>query len=877
MFYQPLLAFWLLAMLPPQDPAGLKREDPDYQRFPGRWTVVSMSTEGKERNDKPKALRFLKQAVLPADQGFLGYLVEVELDDDVKTSWAFAIDSTGTRAQLYLFQFDRKANLLGPFVQIGVPTLLKGTYTFSQDRLTLYLAEEGEDLPPKLDPKGKGITVLELQRQRDDRVAPLPDVVIELAAARDQQRLFTGRTKGMLQLWSLEQGKELARWQGHAARLVSLAASRDLKRGLTTDVEGRICWWDLEQRKLLRTWQAPVDEFPALATLSSDGQTAYVTQMHELVEMEAATGAVRRRFKVARPPATCLAVSTDGAWVAFGDGAGSVRRFSLRGQGPPDGEVIYSFPKGGIYHRLRFADTGETIYAVGLERAESEMPLFAKLVYGPLTFGIIWPFFTHLFERSFTHPVALRIQALPKGVQKAALPYDALSGEALSGDSYDLSSNGRGLVLYGKRALWFLREPFQEAMNTHDAQEGGPRLQLLAQEGDVLARTWLVGERVIASRLDGRLEWFDLRTAPRPRPVDLPKKREQRINARAQDLAIAADGKVLLASGLTRGGGLWNAQGRFLGVCDPASNRLVLRYQLAPGGDVIYAIYDQDDYDPKLRRRQTHRGLLQWPLPRAPHAQPQRPSKRSPPLQDFHHTAVYTVLPDGKRLFGLKASDEGRHDGLAVWDLNTGRMQQRLGDGTLQVGAVTVSPDGKLGLAQEEGSSTVHVWDLATSRRLHVLRAPAGHVAIAGMGWTSQGALVTCTSYQVQATGSAPGHIQVWNVTTGELLKSIAASYQQHFALASRADRVVTTSSEGLRVWDLRTGALQATLLEPQLRGPVAVAPDGTLAAVAFGGQLWLITLDQPLPPSRLLAPLPAEAIGELGLKALFKGATTRQ
>lgn len=857
------LALVLIASLPPPILDGLRRDDPDYERFLGRWKVVAMTSAGKDRPDRPLALEFTRRQVvpeIPGELGFLGFLATVEAADAKPTAWMYALKSNAPRPQIYLTQFHKKADLLGPLLRIGVPSVTQGTYEFRQDELTLFLAEEEAELPRDLDPKGRGITVLKLRREGQGGVDPMPDVVLELAAHRDQTLLFTGRTTGVMQIWSVPQAKEVARWPGHANRLTTLAVSHNFQRGLSADMTGRICFWDLDRHELIRAWHVPADDHAPVATLSGDGRWAYVAQGRDLMEIDAATGAQRRRFRVVQPPATCVAVSPDGSSILLGDARGTLWRYPLQPEKLADGDAVLTLPKGGVFLRLRPADRGGTVCCTGLERHQAELPMFAKVIMGPLSLGAVWPFLTPKFEPTFLAPFALRIHPTTGRVERVHLPGDVLSNEAIQGESYDVSSDGRGLALFGQRSLWLLREPFHEVLNSRDDQAGGPRLKLLAQNGAALARAWLVGDGVVVSRLDGVLERFDLTSPGRPRLVEVPDPFAIRGNTSADHLAFSSTGKFLLASGLTTGAGLWNATGRFWGLCQLDRQRVTRRYQFTAQGDGVYGVYDQEEYDPVRRQRRPERGLVRWSIPNARQAQPLPPAWRSAPLQDFHPMAVYAVLPDQKRVFGLKADLEGRQDGVALWDVKTGQILRRFGDGSVQVDNVAITPDGTRALVQEQGSATVYVWDLATGRRLHVLPAPTGESPLPGMGWTSRADLVTCSGYSLQASDRPGGRIYLWNVQTGEQSRILPIAHQAHFAVASQADLVVTTGSDGMRVWDVRTGALRTTLLEPQLRGPVAVTADGQLAAVAFGRDLWLVNLGQPLPPGRPFAPLVARA-----------------
>lgn len=94
---------------------------------------------------------------------------------------------------------------------------------------------------------------------------------------------------------------------------------------------------------------------------------------------------------------------------------------------------------------------------------------------------------------------------------------------------------------------------------------------------------------------------------------------------------------------------------------------------------------------------------------------------------------------------------------------------------------------------------------------------------------------------ELAVTGSRDGTVKVWDLRSGALLRSIDdAGVATRVVLLADGRRVVTGSRDGrVRVWALPTGQLLRTIVaQPGNQDPVtalAVTPDGTRAAVAYG------------------------------------------
>jgi WD40 repeat protein len=822
------------AILRAQGPVKFQRDDPDYQRFLGNWKVVSMTKDGVEITDGIKSMQFTNRIAVGAPEAFSGYRLKVEEADGAKADWAYAIHSVGPRTQLRLMH--RRIH--------------QATYEFNQETLTLFVAEEGKDLPRILDRKTKGITVLELRRLPWVRNENPPDVITQLVTGRDNQLLFTGRSTGVLQLWSLPHRKELARWPGHTANIVSLAASRDMKRGLSVDVDGRVRLWDLERKEEIRSWQAlgVVDDYPALATISNDGKKVYLAQGYELLELDADTGQRRRSWKLSWL-ASCLDISPDGDWLAIGDVVGFLHRYPLREEGPPAVERLRGFSNGKI-QKLRFSATGDEIYLTWEKQTRSGFENFLETIF---TFGL------NIFadKRAFPHRLNLTTRHAD---EVKVLSQFSFRRTRVFSNSVDFSADGKSLVLWEDRNLWLCTDLFSDAF---EARKSLAQIRLLAQD-QTFVRAWIVGSEVVAASSDGGLIGFDPNATPRVRLLTLPKTHPGTDRNIFHAVPIfSADGERIYGIGPTRQVQIWDRNGRYMGelaeskvgqreVDKEASFGLLT----APSSKGVYRAMSRRITDLSNNPLQV-RHLIRWPPMRGPLTKSVVPDFVSAPLQLGY---FYGVLPNEKHVFGEKVTADGSRNGLAVWEMKTGRILKAFGHADLTIAEIAVSPDGVWGLTQDEGSHRVRVWNLAKGQFVHVLEPPNNHAVLPGMGFTSRGELVTCTRH-LDEDSKEPGLLCVWNLKTGELIRRIVGADHQFFTVARTADLAITNGRDGLKVWDLNTGKLRAVCLETQfLSGPVSVSPDGRQVVTLVGGQPWIVDWEKPPLPWHRYTPLPRQA-----------------
>jgi len=152
--------------------------------------------------------------------------------------------------------------------------------------------------------------------------------------------------------------------------------------------------------------------------------------------------------------------------------------------------------------------------------------------------------------------------------------------------------------------------------------------------------------------------------------------------------------------------------------------------------------------------------------------------------------------------------------------------------------------------AKDSHSSKIRVWDLFTRQLRYTLntRYPVWSVAISP---DSQFLIASTTNDSSDKhlvpgdEGSNKGSIQIWNLRTGELLRTIPKSADdgKYIAISPDGQTLASSANETIKLWNLQTGTLIRTL-DVQVSGvdSIVFSQDGqTLASTGFDGtiKLW--------------------------------------
>jgi len=164
--------------------------------------------------------------------------------------------------------------------------------------------------------------------------------------------------------------------------------------------------------------------------------------------------------------------------------------------------------------------------------------------------------------------------------------------------------------------------------------------------------------------------------------------------------------------------------------------------------------------------------------------------------------------------------------------------------GHWQVDSVAVTADGRLALAAARGE--VKVWDLTTGQELRTLR---GHSE-----WVNS--VAVSADGRLALSGSRDGKVKVWDLTSGQELRPLAGHAGEVNSVAVSADGrlALSGSRDGkVKVWDLTSGQeLRPLAGHAGEVNSVAVSADGRLALSGSEDgtvKVWDLTSGQEVRP----------------------------
>jgi RNA polymerase sigma factor (sigma-70 family) len=196
-------------------------------------------------------------------------------------------------------------------------------------------------------------------------------------------------------------------------------------------------------------------------------------------------------------------------------------------------------------------------------------------------------------------------------------------------------------------------------------------------------------------------------------------------------------------------------------------------------------------------------------------------------------TANVDFAPDAKTI----AVCDGR-DTVRIYDATSGKLVWELKREGDEVRNVAFAPDGRSLVSMAYGprkggprkpeAGEMSVWDLATGKERHRLKAEPGPV------WT----VAFSSDSRFMATGGhAQHHVLLWDLATGKEVRRLFTP-PGTFRLAFSPDGKVlaTCSSAALSLWDVATGQRLPVSAEPaSFAGRIRFSPDGR-RLIAFTG-----------------------------------------
>ncbi|AFZ18948.1 WD40 repeat domain-containing protein [Allocoleopsis franciscana] len=294
----------------------------------------------------------------------------------------------------------------------------------------------------------------------------------------------------------------------------------------------------------------------------------------------------------------------------------------------------------------------------------------------------------------------------------------------------------------------------------------------------------------------------------------------------ASAIAISADGKTLVSGGQDKAIKIWDLSTGELKKTLQSDSGEIEALAIAPDGKTV--VSGSGDLMVRI-----------WDIT----------SNQRPRMLKGHSYRVnqIEIASDGKTIISRTYNE------IKVWDLVTGHLKAtlpKLSATDQEIGSLviknnspyfrplTISPDGKRALV-ELGNKLI-MWDLATNEQ-KILQKKAAFESIGSARISIDGQTVVTTSSSSKPvvlkvrdlkTGTVKAHRRVISSPSQSSL-NIVLSRTQATGTAEVED-IISSTKEGLTVWNLQTAELEA-ILETQQMSHLVVSPDGKLLAGITG------------------------------------------
>ena len=211
---------------------------------------------------------------------------------------------------------------------------------------------------------------------------------------------------------------------------------------------------------------------------------------------------------------------------------------------------------------------------------------------------------------------------------------------------------------------------------------------------------------------------------------------------------------------------------------------------------------------------------------------------------------------------GKTVSGEIEQGGIKLWDTRTGEVKKQLADHAKTGSMAGTSSDGTMLAEVDSDDETLRLWNVTSGEKksfpttdgsvsaialsrdgqrlavahpdLVILLSTVSGEVIQKLPKTKVDFLSFSDDGRTLATASEDGTIQSWNLTSGQITRTITGGGKITALRFAPAGRILASAAEdgSLRLWDLQTGASSLQLKKHSAAvNAIAFSPDGNLMA----------------------------------------------